>query len=273
MATSSSLTRRNRVTASSSTRVRRPRIPQRTASLHRIDEARPYLTGEGPTVFPTTTAVVPAHPICWDVNGYYRELGVDPRATKAQLRQAYQDAGGPDSARLTYVLCQLLDPEIRAAYDRMPLGSKLTDDYVLQELLEVAAVRTFGKSNEVLTGILNMPLKDRLLLDNAISLGKPGGTRSQDFGYSYYLYRTAITETDRLWKWQLLLVGAARQLQIDLSVAVGFHGAHEAPWIVRRVGYRDVLFLHETHEPTPEDATDALNSLISTDSTQKAIPA
>ena len=90
----------------------------------------PRRAGAGPAVFSTATALVPDPQVCFDVNGYYRELGVHWRAGKAELRRAYLARDGQCSERLTYVLAMLLDPAIRRRYDRTPLGALFLDQYV-----------------------------------------------------------------------------------------------------------------------------------------------
>jgi len=71
---------------------------------------RPVRLGWGPARWSTSMALVPMDRVCHDVNGYYRELGVDWRATKKELKEAYVERDGPNDARLTYVFKQLLDP-------------------------------------------------------------------------------------------------------------------------------------------------------------------
>lgn len=83
-------------------------------------------------------------PIVWDVNGYYLELGVPTDATRLQIRRAYQDLGGHGSPRLTYIVKQLLDPEIRAAYDATPLGRLFFDRYVEEYVRRKIAEDTAG---------------------------------------------------------------------------------------------------------------------------------
>src|SRR5690348_4532650 len=82
----------------------------------------PVRLGWGPDRWSTSMALVPVERVCHDVNGYYRELGVDWRATRKELLQAYLAKDGQSDVRLTYVFKQLLNPQVREAYDKSPKG-------------------------------------------------------------------------------------------------------------------------------------------------------
>src|SRR5687768_9235720 len=66
----------------------------------------PVRLGWGPARWSTCTALVPVERVCHDVNGYYRELGVDWRASRKELMQAYMEKDGQSSVRQTYVFKQ-----------------------------------------------------------------------------------------------------------------------------------------------------------------------
>ena len=76
----------------------------------------------GPWCSPSSTCTALERPsaVVWDANRYYADLGVATSASRAQIRTAYLD--GPGTARLTFLASQLLNREIRAAYDLTPLG-------------------------------------------------------------------------------------------------------------------------------------------------------
>lgn len=95
--------------------------------------------GSGPDYCSSSTVLAVSPEVCWDVCGYYRRLGVHWKATRLQLRIAYIKRGGPVSRSLTYALHQLLDKELRAVYDRMPLGGLFLADRDVQEGLKRAA--------------------------------------------------------------------------------------------------------------------------------------
>lgn len=85
---------------------------------------------------------------CWDVCGYYRDLGVHWKATKKQIRDAAigKDPGREDY-RIAYVTAQLLDPVIRAAYDRLTPGELFLGDRDHVQLIELAAVQEATRRN------------------------------------------------------------------------------------------------------------------------------
>jgi hypothetical protein len=77
---------------------------------------------------------------CWDVCGYYRCLDVHWRASRLDLRRAYQRLGGDRSRVRTYAISQLMDPALRREYDLLPFGTAwLKDRYVQQAIKRMAA--------------------------------------------------------------------------------------------------------------------------------------
>jgi hypothetical protein len=74
-------------------------------------------------------------PLCWDVNGFYRRLGVPTDATKSQIRQAYLDLDGSSSSALTKAVEVLTSKKTRPLYDSMPFGWFWPDDEALIKML------------------------------------------------------------------------------------------------------------------------------------------
>lgn len=111
-------------------------------SPHQQDEipiySQPFRTGGGPAERSTSLELEPWPSVVWDVNGYYRALGVDFRATRKQLLTAYLQLNGQEDEYLTYVFKQLLDPEIRRKYDAAPFGGRFLDLYVMEDLKALA---------------------------------------------------------------------------------------------------------------------------------------
>ena len=97
--------------------------------------------GPGPAQCSSSFALAVQPGWSWDVCGYYRRLGADFTATRLQLRHAYTARGGPDDARLTYALSQLLNPLVRRAYDRATPDEPFLLDRDTQEALKRAALR------------------------------------------------------------------------------------------------------------------------------------
>lgn len=120
----------------------------------------PYSAGVG---FPSCcTDLVPAPRNTRDPHDYYRELGVDPGATreeiKRRLRQLYvqlhPDTGvEPDPERLNRVknIAEvLLDDESRLKYDNTPEGQRLMDKVYAEELSKLDLPRTPAAAREAL---------------------------------------------------------------------------------------------------------------------------
>ncbi len=93
-------------------------------------EPAPVVVGSGPVAWSTSVVMERWPTVVYDTNGYYASLGVTPWATRDDLRRAYVSKGGELSPRLTYIMSQLLDPEVRRRYDSTPIGSFYYDDYV-----------------------------------------------------------------------------------------------------------------------------------------------
>lgn len=253
-----------------------------------FQEERPYLIGFGPATFSTSTALAPLVQWCADANGYYAALGVDWRAGKRELREAYQARGGPDSAYLTYVLKQLLDTELRAIYNSRELGHPLLDDYVLRSIRVKVRVNadqeTMVRITEFERDFFSSGEEDKpgqeadepgqeadektlqAFLDSKESDVHDGGA-SPDPGYRYshYVFRSTAGDRSLLPEWQRLVIESCRRQGIEVSIALGFHGASTDPWLVQRVGYVVVIFFHENRLPDAlyaDDAVQYIHSII-----------
>lgn len=214
---------------------------------------------------PTTCVTVePYRPVVWDVNGYYRELGVSPYASRLEIRRAYQAAQGHVSPRLTYIVKQLLDPEIRAKYDACEPGSLFFDRY-LEESFEqrvardIATRRDLGEDlthwDEIEVGHLrNNPIQ---VVDTPYR-----GRQTDPLGWRNYLWRTPSRSVQwhRLRRWQELLLEAATEQQEVFRFAVGLAGGRMAqPWRVEVLdGHLLVVFLDDQTPPSREMASDAV---------------
>ncbi len=230
----------------------------------------PRLHGQGYSVVCSTSLeMVPFPSIIWDVNGYYRELGVSPKATKKELRLAYQALNGHDSIRLTYIMSQLLDDEVRRKYDATPLGSMFRDDYVEDEIRKAKAqtfadLRGEGFSDEEIEALLDDgEIPDDWVVDT--------GRREDDtvpkalgptWRFDYYVWQSGCEDREKLAKWQQLLISQIGARKGHLELAVGYMGFVPDPWSVQKVGYRLVVFLHHDVEPTDELAEQASSSLL-----------
>lgn len=239
---------------------------------------RPARLGWGPDRWSTSMALVPVERVCHDVNGYYRELGVDWRATKKELMEAYVALDGQSSTRLTYIFKQLLNPLIREAYDRAPKGQVFLDDYTEEDLKRrahrEAAERSqrLGKpvtSDEVLDDWGYVSLDDEEV-DNVRAVRQDRTRRkAQSWDYSYYAWKTKsfVQDEARLQEWQALLASVAARQGSHPEMGIGVTSMSDQPYMMDYVHERPVLFFSTETEPTEEIAIQAfaefLNSLSS----------
>jgi hypothetical protein len=224
----------------------------------------------------TSTALLPrpgAPLVCYDVNGYYAELGVHWRATRRELADAYRERGGPDDARLTYVFQRLLNREFRARYDARQPGQRMVDEDSKQLLrqrahLRAAAINTERGENlisghdiflSVLTALKNTHPES---FDPEDDPGLECSTATEDrqppsqppmlnWPYAYLLLGSTCSDIRRLAQWQEGIVRALANHETVQRIAVGFHGKPGTPFLVKALGDAHVFLLHEDQECTP----------------------
>lgn len=253
----------------------------------------PYIAGRGPAECSSCTelSVVPAY--IHDVNGYYRDLGVPTDATRKQMRLAYFERDGQSSDRLTYVMKQLLNPQIRAEYDALQLGQIYIDKYVEAELMRRARAEHDRRMRARMEAglVVNEGVEKESMMDIFRRMGAPisfddqtgddtpgdvvdGSVITKDddlhpakepFSYSFYLWRTRLSgsqQLDVLATWQEHLVGAFSRRGVRQKFAVGLHGGMAHPYVPARVGYREVFFLHHLESPTTALAERAVDEWL-----------
>lgn len=251
---------------------------------HPMSVDDPILFGNGPATCSTSTALARALEICWDVNGYYRSLGVHWKATRKELRLAYQRINGQESRYLTYVLKQLLNEEKRATYDRMPLGEQFLDDKYVQEALKRMAAKKAQERSEQGVPTTASDVLDEMgydlhldpqggedspeeVLDDDRSkrsnVSDPGSTLDS-WAFSYYLWRSAdIAEHARLARWQELLVSAMSRKGVVIQLAVGIFGKQDHRFVTAVVDGNRVIMLNEQNlEPDDELAEAAVEAVL-----------
>jgi len=225
--------------------------------------------------------------VCYDVNGYYRELGVYWTASKKELRVAYDEADGPNNARLTYIFKQLLNKDVRAAYDATPLGEIFLDDYIADALKEKAIREAARRTREGTTYISpeevlaqwGFDLKDdaseALIQDGSIPdddqdlealRRRDDASQVQYIGgwpYGYYLWRSTCMDTERLGEWQQLLVDALAEQGSVVRFAVGYCGRQPHPFVIGLVGgVGYVVYLNDRTTADPDVASRAASGLL-----------
>lgn len=247
--------------------------------------ANPVRMGLGPLFWSTSTVLVPRVQVCYDVNGYYRELGVDCRASRKELREAYQALDGQASARLTYVFKQLLDSETRKAYDEVPLGEPFLDDYTQADLRrrahkEAGRRADIGKritAEDVLDewGYVFLPESQEGV--DSVTANRddvPRRKAKADWGYSYYAWQTRsyLMDSTQLQEWQTLLSSVSAEHEGSSRIAIGItsmEGLSDDSFMIENVVGTPVIFFSSEAEPSREVARKALSDfLTSTHSTQ-----
>lgn len=246
----------------------------------------PTWIGEGPPTCSTCTDVVSARAtFAWDVNGWYRTLGLAwpyVQATSGDLSRAYIAAGGQRSARCTYYLKQLLNRPVRASYDLTALGTTFLDDQYVQDAMKAQAQEeasrrsaegTFTDATEVLDewGYLLKPEDGDGLDAEQGPVQDEVSPESDSFNpvewsYSYWLWH-AYGQADavvRLEQWQTLLVSALSVRGAKVDLAVGLMGQQLTDYLV---GYSDgywIVYLSEKAIPTEELAAQAADMYLKT---------
>jgi hypothetical protein len=198
--------------------------------------------------------------VVWDVNGYYWSLGVHFRATRRQLKDAYRARGGEDDAYLTYVFSQLLDPQIRRAYDAKPLGSVFWDKYVEKKVRDRAhqmAIQHEVDADVILRqwGFVDAEEAaaqeaEELRVDTA---GEPGEDEQAPPGgsYTFYVWRTKtylLRESDvRLARdWREAILDECYRHHVTARFAVGIMGSPRLGSDVTMLSVRGVTVLFVT---------------------------
>lgn len=206
----------------------------------------PRLVGDGPATASTCLDLVPR--VVWiaDVNGYYRDLGVDPRASRGEIARAYFERGR-DDAHLTYVVKQLLDPAVRRAYDATPLGEIFVDDEVIARLKRrfVGVVSEGGGTFDPGSEPAPWNVVDRLPWS-----GQDAVNAISAWPFSYYLWDLDEADLDRLRHWQEALVVALGRAGVRRQIAVGMTGGVRPEVEVLTVGSRTVVFFHQQSRST-----------------------
>lgn len=189
------------------------------------------------------------------MNGYYRLLSASHYATRTELRIGYQ--GSPQGVRETIAIKVLLDSTQRRVYDNAPFGSIYVDQTVLDE----------QRRNRVLAGVGSQAETDPKLVSESVDSEPQEADRRHvpatrdTWGWSYYLAQSTMEDTDRLARWQELLITALASREESYRFAVGLDGGMAAPFEIRIVGYRQVAFLRADITPTPQIAAAAAHSI------------
>ena len=234
-----------------------------------VDISKPFKRGAGPAEASTCTALDITPPVIWDVNHYYRRLGIPfpyRDITRAQLREAFHRVGGERYVEITYAFKQLLNQAVRYDYDRAPWGQPFFDDY-LDELLKQEARREAAR-RQVAAGGASVTAGDVLedwglhLVDEQVQDADTEPEAAPEpvervWSWSYYLWRSVCDDRERLGRWQAALVAEFSRLGISRTIAVGYFGKQPHSWVSVDAGNTKAILLHENVEPTQQMAAQA----------------
>lgn len=244
----------------------RPSAPPVSEPEHGNRPPEIFRAAYGPETVSTSKALVPmtAVPI-FDVNGYYRALGISwPfRPTKTELRKAYVRRHGSDSEYLTYCFHRLLDKDFRANYDARPMGKPVDDIYrwlqVRREGARWAAKETLrtGRAHGLKDFVGD--IADRMATDQQPKqdMGPMEAVEGFMWSYGYYLWGSRHRDEAALSEWQRMLVDAMWERGLWAQLAVGYVGHLPAPAVRVRRNQTTIIFLRDTDFPTP-DLADAV---------------
>jgi len=233
--------------------------------------AVPVRLGRGPLTWSSSTVLVVPERVCWDVNGYYQELGVHWRASRKELAQAYQDKAGQYSPRLTYIFKQLLNAKIREAYDRTPQDAMFLDEYTDTELKQ-RAHRESGRraaqgqllSPEEILDEWGYTLLSDDEVDSVSPIVKDQDHRGDPWEYSYYAWKTSsyLPDEVRLQHWQELLSTAASRRGISPEMVIGTTALSDRPYMLEDVNGQTVIFFSEKTLLEPSIADEAIEDYL-----------
>lgn len=260
-----------------------PGVNQWTVTPSWGDPDRPYLYGGfSPEFSSCTDLVVPKTGLIWDVNRYYRDLGIEAPywLDRPGIRRAFRE--GARGARETFCFKQLMNPTVRAKYDAAPWGTKLMDPFEWQRMKDKALAEMMRRRMDTedvdlikaVFSALGVPVsapdeeETQDILDNH-------GDGSDDapepiqtpglYAFGYYLWRTSDREQDRevLAAWQPLIVRAMSDLGVKMRISLGLMGRTPFQWSIGNVGSRTVAYLNRETEPNPDVAVKIATSFAS----------
>lgn len=229
-----------------------------TQVAYRSDADSPFVGHSGTMVSSPCTALELSRRFIWDVNGYYRSLGVDPHASKEELRRAYQERGS-DDPRLTYIAKVLLNDATRLEYDLLQVG-QLWFDPLLASVVRERLLEESQGTPDIDDPEARTMRKDLLQReDHPIDL-LPGIEHASRSQWGHYCWRIG----PRSWlmgRWRAFLAKAITDLGITLrfGLMVGVMRSGEHPFAVADIsGGRSIIFLGEDVLATYELACEAV---------------
>lgn len=236
----------------------------------------PHLVGWGASQWASTSVgLVVAQPFRWDTNGWYARLGVEPTATKREIRDAYlllQD--GADDL-LQEAFKGLIDPESRWAYDRRPLGQPVNDSVLYEALLREStqmisdAIAEGREIPEPLRRLMQQ-IEDEAEAEAGVDDVTPA-VHDAPWPFAFYTWQSGNRDRDTMQEWQVLLLQAVSEHKEVFRLAVGFAGGRmERLWEVKVIGNLVVAFLSDTERPNAAIARACAAELVQVQGTGRA---
>ena len=246
------------------------------------DPEAPRLVGGAMPEFSTCTDLVAvADGLVWDVNRYYRDLGIEwpYKPTRAEVRRAFRE--GEATERRTFCVTKLLDREVRPVYDRAPFGTTYMDEIewakAKARMLAEMRKRQMDVDDEALVKRVFEAVGIKVerdtpdsqeILDNDSKPdqdeGEPAGL--PPFPYAYYVWKTAPhdgADRDLLALWQPLIVRALSDLGVRMRISLGVMGFNQPhDWSVGQVGARKVAYVNRRVEPSSAVAATVAQAMI-----------
>lgn len=244
-------------------------------SAARLSSYDPLLLhGHGQTRASSSGTVALRPEICWDVCAYYLILGIRWRAAEGEIRRAYVAAcarpdGQVQDERLTYIVSQLLDRDVRRAYDAVALGDPfLGDRDVLEQIRRNAtreAVRRRLEGEEPVTADEVMEEAGVVPAETARQMAREAATARWGLRWGYYLLDGPLgvprADETLLEAWQEMLATALRERGIVMQFAVGVGRQHE-PLVLRNIK-EACIFVMTEKGTSPQQAIAAIEKGIS----------
>lgn len=235
--------------------------------------------GEGPLFCSTSTALIPHPAVIWDVNRYYRMLGIGfpYRVSGREIQRAATEAKVWDNPRATYGLKVLLgkfgDWE-RFSYDSHFLGEEYIDPFVGEQYKALAhdasaklAAEGIQMSPEEIAEELGFGAfddKKALELRKAAAEARLSEVSGSPFPWSFVLQgQVAHVDLDALSVWQTELITANNALAREEGhrglegLAVGISGVQDGEWNVLDFEGGVIFMLGAGVLPTPTIALEA----------------
>jgi hypothetical protein len=242
-------------------------VAERSPAYVAEEQPRPHAVESGPMEFTSCVGVQRWPLIVWDVNAYYAELGVPWTASRAEIRAAYQRCRGDTSDRLTYIVKQLLNDEVRARYDACQPGSVFFDRYIAAYVKDQMLKDHVAEHGRILS--FEDQVEDLHTVDLSKYMNRPfdtvppeGQNVASRWRWGFYLWASDDYDTAKLRQWQGLLVEALARKGVVLKLSIGLVGGSLEPMRVEAVGYRVVAFLSDAEEPIPQLAEAAADRVV-----------